>query len=270
MHRLVIRVLLSGLIAVLVLGCTSSLRQPEQIKVEDCVCDEEAIWKLILSYRGFTQPRTRDGAIVIDNAYCIDSQRGPYMTFFKCDFFYWVLSPHRDTSKHQDVELAWKRAQFVARYKDVRLPIGVTHLADSVDDIFFSNDPRLSDESTPMFNYAYKPKRFYVYQFDLRRPTDTLYTVCLDEASGEYGNLFTIDLRTCKLVDYNRYLYDGLLTCDMYDWTELIDFNTTLDSFYQYQYLGVLQKLDSIKVTQNPHIPESHLYRNFPQFKDMW
>lgn len=266
-----IKSLFIGVVLILVCGsCSKALLVHD---TSDCVCSEEQVWKLIFESDTFKRKREEGATIVIDDAYSYDSSRPAYWDFFTCRFFELVIDPDGvDSLQALYGKSSWRKGQKLASKRNVRHLIDLKELIVCNINVLFYDLGSPGKEGDSMHTIG---KPLYPYG---DRPSfcgDKGYLTLDDDSDGCYLIDFAVVADSCVITreDYYWYpYYTGYCGIPAYeiDWIDIIDFDMSLDSFYQIQYYDVMQKLDSIRLAKNPDVDSDELWRSHPEFMGKW
>lgn len=259
------------IITVLFLSTTSCNRVMHKNESIDCHCDERQVWKLVLETESIKKIYD-DGRLIIDNAYSYDNSRRAYWDFFTCRFYTLVMDPNESVDSLQNmygVNL-WNYGKELNSKRNIRYSINVLDVVNDYENVIFYDVDSLKNADEVDYPYG---ATFYPYG-EIPNFCNGKTSIKLDDNShGAY--IIGIDLDSCKVINDEYYWYPyytgycGVAASEI-DWVDIINFDMSLDSFYQYQYYDVLQYLDSLSLAGNPDIDTSKLYRNHPKLKGKW
>jgi len=249
-----------------VLSCT-----PKAVPSEtNCpCCSEEKIWELIFDYRPFVKPILRNKAIVIDNAFSTNTRLPAYSDYFECGFYDNVIDAwSEDILNIKNPSASWEYGQEMSKIRNKRFPIGATHVADNYPDIYFLDLNKYSQFNLPEpFSVRYKARCFYPFGKGITYIDGGKKAMVGLDAGDEFVYHFHISTDSCKVTFFDQILLDNY-HCDRIDWVDYIDFDMSLDSFYETQYYDLLRRLDSIEISKNPN--SRSLYKDIPALKGKW
>lgn len=212
-----------------------------------CNCEEEDVWQLIIESKEFQKILSQRGAIVLDNAYSFNSNTQAYREYFKCPFYEYVLMARKQENFDLEVaQMYWAIGQTISKHWNVRNPVKSISVVDKIEGVYFY-DLRSLANSTLYHELPKNHGKFFLYGPPIAEDTDIISVVLDSDSDRSY--FFTVDCSTCKIVSSFEDFYDRMICSPggwSGDWIEVINFDMSLDSFYQAHYNDLIYTIDSL------------------------
>ena len=201
----------------------------------EVACSESQCWNLILNHKSLGNEV--DNVLLVNNKYFESSDSESYRYHFSYMFDVLIMNKSKTTDSLTK-ESFWNGLSKSLEGVNVSYQISEEVLKENFVDVIFTdlNDSR-DIELDSLRKMKKKVKKYYPI-----RKIENGHFLSIDLSDNKYWHYsFTIDLNKCIISDFHQYAYNYNLGVAIDDLT-LIDFNMSLDSFYQIQYDEVLKR----------------------------